>query len=231
MIAWVLAAALALPLPVATPETAPPSREQVMAVPPQLKAQLQAEVTGPAHGDLDRLQRLVRFMGDGERGLGLLYREDATYTVGEGYLNRQANCVTYTLMFLALARLAGLEAYPQEIEETLSWQQLDDIVYRSNHVNARVRVGKQRYLVDVGGEFRGRPPSGQADIHAARTGPVLQQPGSGVAVRATVACRTGPCRDRPGTGSQAIPQPGAIPACCACATGTGPALRAPTPTR
>lgn len=168
MIVWVLAVALALPVSAAAPETTPPTQEQVMAVPAELQALLQAEVTGPAHGDLDRLQRLVRFMGDGERGLGLLYREDATYTVGEGYLNRQVNCVTYTLMFLALARLARLEAYPQEIEETLSWQQLGDIVYRGNHVNARVRVGMQRYLVDVGGEsVVGRRPAKRISMQRA----------------------------------------------------------------
>jgi Flp pilus assembly protein TadD len=162
MIALILAATLALPVSVAVPETAPPPPEQVMAVPPQLQAQLQAEVIEPARGDLDRLQRLVQFMGDGdgERGLGLQYREAATYTVAEAYLNRQANCVTYTLMFLALARLAGIEAYPQEIEETLFWQQFGDIVYRGNHVNVRARVGRQLYLVDVGGDsVLGRHPA------------------------------------------------------------------------
>ena len=160
MIAWILAATLALPVSVAVPETAPPTPEQVMAVPPQLQAQLQAEVIGPARGDLDRLQRLVRFMDDDERGLGLQYREDATYTVAEAYLSRQANCVTYTLVFLALAHLAGLEAYPQEIEEILSWQQLGDIVYRGNHVNVRARVGRQHYLVDVGSDsVVGRHPA------------------------------------------------------------------------
>ena len=168
MIVWLLWAALALPAPLAAPEAAPPPPEQVMAVPPPLRKLLQAEVIDPARGDLDRLQRLVRFMGDGERGLGLQYREDATYTVAEAYLNRQANCVTYTLMFLALAHLAGLEAYPQEIEETLSWQQLDDIVYRSNHVNVRVRVGRKRYLVDVGGEFViGRHPAKRISMQRA----------------------------------------------------------------
>lgn len=160
MIAWLLAAALALPASAMLPESAPPPPEQVMAVPPRLQAQVQAEVIGPARGDLDRLRRLVWFMADDERGLGLLYREDATYTVAEAYLNREANCVTYTLMFLALARLARLDAYPQEIEQTLSWQQLDDIVFRSNHVNTRVRVGRQRYLVDVGGNLVvGRHPA------------------------------------------------------------------------
>ena len=168
MIAWVLAAALALPVSVALPEAAPPPPEQVMSVPPRLQAQLQAEVIDPARGELDRLRRLVWFMADDERGLGLLYREDATSTVAEAYLNRQANCVTYTLVFLALARLAGLEAYPQEIEETLSWQQLGDIVYRSNHVNARVRAGRLHYLVDVGGDLVvGRRPARRISMQRA----------------------------------------------------------------
>ena len=74
MIVWVLALTLTLPVPAAVPETAPPTREQVMAVPPQLQTQLQAQVIAPAHGDLDRLQRLLRFIGDGELGLGLQYR-------------------------------------------------------------------------------------------------------------------------------------------------------------
>ena len=168
MIAWVLAAALALPVPAAAPETAPPTREQVVAVPLPLQMQLQAEVIAPARSELDRLQRLTWFMDDGEHGLGLQYRDDATYTVTEAYLNRQANCVTYTLVFLTLAHLAGLEAYPQEIEETLSWQQLDDLVYRSNHVNVRVRVGGQRYLVDVGGDMViGRRPARRISMQRA----------------------------------------------------------------
>jgi Flp pilus assembly protein TadD len=88
--------------------------------------------------------------------------------VAEAYLDRQANCVTYTLMFLALARLAGLEAYPQEIEEILSWQQLGDIVYRGNHVNVRARAGRRHYLVDVGGDsVIGRHPAKRISMQRA----------------------------------------------------------------
>jgi len=160
MIAWMLVATLALPAPVPAAEAAPPAPEQVMAVPPLLRAQLQVEVIDPARGTLDRLQRLTRFMDDDKRGLGLRYQEDATHTVAEAYSSRQANCVTYTLVFLALAHLAGLEAYPQEIEEILSWEQLGDIVYRGNHVNVLVRVGRHYYLVDVGSDSMiGRHPA------------------------------------------------------------------------
>ncbi|NDK40278.1 tetratricopeptide repeat protein [Pseudoxanthomonas gei] len=149
MISWVLAAALALPG--AGAEVAPPPDPvTLMVVPAELRARMQAQVIEPARGEHQRLQRLLRFLSDDEPGLAMLYNDEATQSVAEAYLNRQANCVTYTMLFLALAQQAGLDAYPQEIEETLAWQQRDGIVYRTNHVNAGVRIGTHRYTVDVG---------------------------------------------------------------------------------
>lgn len=124
-----------------------------MTVPPELHAQLQTQVVDRGGTEYERLKLLLDFMSGGEPGLAMQYRDDATQTVAEAFLNRQANCVTYTLMFLALAQQAGLEAYPQEIDETLAWQQHDNIVYRTNHVNAGVRIGARRYTVDVGSNF------------------------------------------------------------------------------
>jgi Flp pilus assembly protein TadD len=157
MIGWALAAALALS---STGDNAPPDRAQVMAVPPDLRALVQEQVNAPGRGQSQRLRRLIDLMSISPDGLRLEYYDDATQTVEQAYLNRRVNCLTYTLVFLALAREAGLDAYPQEIDETLSWQQRGDIVYRSNHVNAAVRLGAQRYVVDVGSSFViGRRPA------------------------------------------------------------------------
>ena len=151
MIGWLLAAALLLPGDNAN--LAPPDPAGLMAVPAELKARLQAQVISPSRGEYQRLQHLLGFLADDEPGLAMLYRDDATQSVTDAYLNRQANCVTYTMLFLALAREAGLDAYPQEIRETLAWQQRDGIVYRTNHVNAGVRIGMRHYTVDVGSGF------------------------------------------------------------------------------
>ncbi|MGH8026242.1 MAG: tetratricopeptide repeat protein [Pseudoxanthomonas sp.] len=131
-----------------------------MAVPPELHALLQERVNAPGGNHSQRLRRLIELMSISQDGLLLEYHDDATQTVAQAYLDRRVNCLTYTLVFLALAREAGLEAYPQEIDETLAWQQREDIVYRSNHVNAAVRLGMQRYVVDVGSSFViGRHPA------------------------------------------------------------------------
>jgi Flp pilus assembly protein TadD len=163
MIGWALAAALAWSIPTGEPvrpDHAPPAPAQIMAVPPELRALVQERVNAPGGGHWQRLQRLIGLMSISQDGLRLEYRDDATQTVEQAYLNRQVNCLTYTLVFLALAREAGLDAYPQEIEETLAWQQRKDVVYRSNHVNAAVRLGAQRYVVDVGSSFViGRHPA------------------------------------------------------------------------
>jgi Flp pilus assembly protein TadD len=88
------------------------------------------------------------------------YEDGATHTVEEAWATRRANCLGFTLLFLALAREAGLEAWPQVYEETLAWHRTDRILYRSSHVNAAVRVGSRTFSLDAArGEVitRGRP--------------------------------------------------------------------------
>ncbi len=150
MIDWIVAVLMAS-APVAAPEAEPPAREQIMAVPPELQARLRDEVVANRPRGQARLQRLVEFMFEPE-GLGMTYRDDATHTVEQAYATRAANCLSFTLLFVALARLAGLEASPQEIEDALAWHQRGTIVYRTNHVNAVVRLHGRRFTVDVAGD-------------------------------------------------------------------------------
>ncbi len=154
MFSWGLAAALALSAPtpvVAGPQTAAPTQAEIMAVPPALQAQFQDAVLAGQPSQATRLRRLVHFMFDPQDGLGMAYQEDATTSVAQAYATRKANCLTFTLLFLALARAAGLDAYPQEIGETLTWREAGGTIYRNNHVNAGVRIGGRQYAVDVAG--------------------------------------------------------------------------------
>ena len=162
---WVLplAAVLALPAPAwaigspaipaqpaEQPTTAAPSVEtpsEVMALPPELRARLHEEVLADDPPRMIRFERLVDFM-IGPRGLGMTYRENDTHSVAQSYATRTANCVGFTLLFLALAREAGLDASAQNIRQTLSWRVDQSTLYVSSHVNALVRVGTRRYVVD-----------------------------------------------------------------------------------
>ncbi len=153
MIAWLLAVSLGLSAAAAEAHTVPgpdpvPQPEAVLAVPPALRAQLQTHVLDASDLPPRRLELLVDFMFDDD-GLGLRYRHDATYTVAEAHARREANCLTFSLVAIVLAREAGLEAYGQELRDALSWQQQGDNIVLSNHVNAGVRIQQRRFTIDV----------------------------------------------------------------------------------
>ncbi|MFZ5638672.1 MAG: transglutaminase domain-containing protein [Pseudomonadota bacterium] len=120
---------------------------RAMAMPPALRARLQDEVLAGAPSQGRRFERLVRFMRASD-GLAMRYGEHATQSVADAYATRTANCVTYTLLFLAMAREAGLEARPVRIRRILSLRQDADTLYLTSHVYAQVRVGVREYAVD-----------------------------------------------------------------------------------
>ena len=154
MTGWLLTAALALspeaappPLPPTAVE-APVAPEQVLAIPASLRAVLQDRVISRSAPGEPRMRRLAEFLFDAD-GTGLRYEHDADLTVAQAWDTRKANCLTFTLLTIALAREVGLDAYGQEIPRTLSWYTEGDVVYFSNHVNAGIRIGAHRYTLDV----------------------------------------------------------------------------------
>ncbi|QNP40570.1 tetratricopeptide repeat protein [Lysobacter solisilvae (ex Woo and Kim 2020)] len=154
MYALFLAAALSLASPggdVTTTPTALPPPAAVLALPPGLRQRLHAEVLSTPASEAQRLEQLLHFMLDAD-ALGITYDEGATYSVGETWVQHRANCLSFTLLFLALAREAGLQAQPQEIRNTLSWRQEAGTIYRNNHVNVRVRINGRQLAIDTSGD-------------------------------------------------------------------------------
>ncbi|BDU16812.1 tetratricopeptide repeat protein [Lysobacter auxotrophicus] len=130
-------------------EIAPAS--EVMALPASLRERVQREILHDNPGPHERLERLGVFLFSPD-GLGMTYVETANLTVAQAYEARSANCLSFTMLFLALAKETGLDAAPQEIEQILGFRQADGTLYLSNHVNAIVRMGVRRYTVDVAGD-------------------------------------------------------------------------------
>lgn len=119
-----------------------------MAVPPELHAQLQQQVIDAGGSERSRLERLVDFLFR-KSGLGMEYSADATLTVEQAYRTRKANCLTFTLLTVALARESGVQAYGQELDDIVAWRVDDNIIYGFNHVNAGITMGRSRLTVDV----------------------------------------------------------------------------------
>ncbi|MDN5781301.1 MAG: tetratricopeptide repeat protein [Luteimonas sp.] len=98
---------------------------------------------------LDRVRRLFEFM-IAKEGLALRYREQPTYDIAESYARREVNCLSFTMMFIALARAAEVDAYAQVSEDTLAMHLVDDTLLRAKHVKAGIDVDHLQYTVDVG---------------------------------------------------------------------------------
>lgn len=137
------------PLSTSSANAALRAPDQVLALPEGLREQFRSYLRNRSHLRSARdLDSLVNFLFQPE-GLGMRYRESATYTVAEAWQTREANCLSFTLLTLALAREAGLEAYGQEISDTVAWRQDGNTVYRTNHVNAGIRIHERRFSIDV----------------------------------------------------------------------------------
>ena len=146
MMQWAFAAVLALSTP--APGVEPPPLEQVMAVPPELRAQLHERVVAGGGSERQRFERLLDFVF-GEHGLALTYEAQSTRTVAETWRGGKANCLSFSLLFVALAREAGLHADVQEIDQVLVWYKQDGIVYNASHVNVGMRIDGRLRTIEV----------------------------------------------------------------------------------
>jgi tetratricopeptide (TPR) repeat protein len=125
---------------VATPDTAPPvAEDEVLLVSPEMQAFLDRHVARRA-GSVSRLRQLVGAILD-EKSLGLEY-DESTRTAAETFRARRGNCLSFSSMFLAMARRAGLRAYYQEVDTPPDWTLRNEVLVLNRHVNVLVDTGR-----------------------------------------------------------------------------------------
>ena len=71
--------------------------------------------------------------------LDFTYDPSVTLTAREAFRTRRGNCLTFSNMFIAMAREAGLPAWYREVEIEPEWSSIDDTLLVSLHVNAATR--------------------------------------------------------------------------------------------
>lgn len=137
-----------VPAPAAWTTAAPPSPEQILAIPPAMQAMLRQRVIDPVYSREQRLQRLVHMIFD-EDGMHLVYDPYATQTLTETWQTQRANCLSFTLMFVTLAQAAGIDARVQEVAQVVTWYQDQGAIYNIGHVNVGVNLDGRLALVDL----------------------------------------------------------------------------------
>jgi len=67
----------------------------------------------------------------------------------EAFRTGRGNCLTFSSLFVALARAAGLEAWYEEVRVPPKWSAVNETLLVSKHVNAVVQDHGQKYVIDV----------------------------------------------------------------------------------
>jgi len=81
--------------------------------------------------------------------LDFTYDPQVTLTAQEAFEQRRGNCLTFSNMFIAMAREAGLDAWYREVNVQPEWNNIDDTMLVSMHVNAAVQESQATYVIDV----------------------------------------------------------------------------------
>jgi Tfp pilus assembly protein PilF len=97
-------------------------------------------------GTREKADAIVRFVFADPGGLQFEYRRQPTLTAGQAFHERAGNCLSLVNLFIAMARAAGLEAFPVEVEDWAVFARRDGAVVRSTHVVGGLNVGNYAAL-------------------------------------------------------------------------------------
>jgi Flp pilus assembly protein TadD len=132
-----LLAGAALPLSGTTSLVIPTSND-VFALDEEMRA-----FVAPLAGIRDTRQRLLALtQAMADHGMFSLEYAETTRTATATFHERQGNCLSFTMLFVGLARAAGLPAAYQTVEVRPTWSN-DGQVVIANHVNAAVRTSQR----------------------------------------------------------------------------------------
>ena len=81
--------------------------------------------------------------------LDFTYDPRVTLTAKEAFRTRRGNCLTFSNLFVAMAREAGLDAWYREVEIPPEWSSVDDTLLVSKHINSATQDRGNEYVVDV----------------------------------------------------------------------------------
>jgi Flp pilus assembly protein TadD len=126
------------PLGMAPDQTELVDDRQVLAVSAEMKEFLDSHVIRNASGYVKLHQLLYSIIS--QKSFGLEY-DETTRTASETFRLRRGNCLSFSNMFVALARDLDLDAEFQEVEIPPDWTYRDDAFILNRHVNVSVDLG------------------------------------------------------------------------------------------
>ncbi|BFM22021.1 transglutaminase domain-containing protein [Gilvimarinus japonicus] len=127
-----------------TPRIAP---DELLSLTPEMAEFAEQAVSGQRR-DADKVRALhnALLLPESGGGRGVLYESAATFTPAETYRQRRANCLSFSLLFVAMARHVGLDARINDVAIPPTWGRVGDRLQFMRHVNAKVNL---RHSIDT----------------------------------------------------------------------------------
>ncbi len=113
--------------------------DEVLAVSGEMRQFLDSNVHYKASGQIKLRELIDAIINEGTFGLAF---DGTTRTAAETFRLRRGNCLSFSNMFVAMARYVGLEAVYQEVDIPPDWAFQDDVFLLNRHVNVSVDVGR-----------------------------------------------------------------------------------------
>lgn len=85
----------------------------------------------------------------GEKGLHFIYDLEGVYDVREAFRRRSGNCLTYSMLVVAVAREFGIDAQFNEVIVGPHWNRSGGIILERRHVNVRVDAIGGSFEIDL----------------------------------------------------------------------------------
>lgn len=133
------------PLGYTSPPNDIPAADTLLQLTPDMEAFAERAVRG-LRRDSQKVEALHQALLAHEiaGGLGITYSANATLTPEQVFRQRQANCLSFSLLFVSLARHVGLQAAINDVAIPPTWGNNQGRVQFIRHVNARVELSRSR---------------------------------------------------------------------------------------
>lgn len=134
-----------------------PQEMQIFKVPFEIDDQLRTLAKEVDKGGYSKtfMARELALMLLEDGAIGVSYNRDSNATAKEVYVTKKANCISFTNLFIGMARSLGIDANYAEVTEVSSFDKLGNTIIYNSHVCAVVFEGPRVYLIDF--SFRPNP--------------------------------------------------------------------------
>ena len=109
----------------------------ILQVSPEMMEFLEAHIPSGMRGT-DKAFTLAYAMLDPYL-LGFRYDPAITLGAEDAFVQKSGNCLTFSSLFVAMARAAGLRAWYQEVKVPPNWSNINETLLVNLHVNAIVQ--------------------------------------------------------------------------------------------